>query len=172
MSENPLVSDKRVGKYEAIAFNLFKLEHFKPAILAALNEAEANFELVRNNPERPTFENTILALDNGSEHLSVVYGVYNNLYSVHSDNEFKALGQELSPLMSEFNSKINTDDKLLASIKAIYNARKEYSEDAETVTLIEETYDNFVRGGAMLVGEDKEKMKEINKELSILNLKF
>lgn len=174
-------------RLKAIPFDEIKLEHYMPAIEEGLRIARAEIEEIKNNPEAPTFENTIMAMDNGGEMLEYAATVYFNLLGAHSDAEFKALAQKISPMLAEFGSSISTDPKIFARVKAIYEAEvegkpapelpkdfsdKEALKKAERYRLIERKYQGFIRGGAMLGDEDKKRFTEIAMELSSLSPKF
>ena len=174
-------------RLKAIPFDEIKLEHYMPAIEEGLRIARAEIEEIKNNPEAPTFENTIMAMDNGGDMLEYAATVYFNLLGAHSDAEFKALAQKISPMLAEFGSSISTDPKIFARVKAIYEAEvegkpapelpkdfsdKEALKKAERYRLIERKYQGFIRGGAMLGDEDKKRFTEIAMELSSLSPKF
>ncbi len=187
MQNNPLMRKENTHRLKAIPFDEIKLEHYMPAIEEGLRIARAEIEEIKNNPEAPTFENTIMAMDNGGEMLEYAATVYFNLLGAHSDAEFKALAQKISPMLAEFGSSISTDPKIFARVKAIYEAEvegkpapelpkdfsdKEALKKAERYRLIERKYQGFIRGGAMLGDEDKKRFTEIAMELSSLSPKF
>jgi len=186
-SENPLLWQENKHRLKAIPFPEIKTEHFLPAVQEALKLARQEIEELKNNPDEPDFENTILALDLNGEKLDYVASIYFNLLSAHSDAEFKALAQQISPLLAEFGSSILTDPKIFERVKKVYEKEvegkpkpelpKEFSDrdqlkSAERHRLIEKTYKNFIRGGALLSDEDKAKLMEIVKEASKLSPKF
>jgi Zn-dependent oligopeptidase len=187
MQNNPLMRKENTHRLKAIPFDEIKLEHYMPAIEEGLRIARAEIEEIKNNPEAPTFENTIMAMDNGGDMLEYAATVYFNLLGAHSDAEFKALAQKISPMLAEFGSSISTDPKIFARVKAIYEAEvegkpapelpkdfsdKEALKKAERYRLIERKYQGFIRGGAMLGDEDKKRFTEIAMELSSLSPKF
>ncbi|MCB5266116.1 MAG: M3 family metallopeptidase [Candidatus Cloacimonetes bacterium] len=187
MQVNPLLRKENTHRLKAIPFDEIKLEHFMPAIEEGLKIARREIEKLKNNPEAPTFENTILPLDNGGVELDYATTVYFNLLSAHSDNEFKALAQKISPMLAEFGSSIATDPKIFERVKAVYDAEvlnkpkptvpkdfsdKEALKKAERYRLIERKYKSFIRGGAMLKAEDKKRFTEIAMESSQLAPRF
>jgi peptidyl-dipeptidase Dcp len=187
MQDNPLLCKENTHRLKAIPFDEIKLEHFMPAFEEGLKIARAEIEELKNNPEPATFENTILPLDNGGVELEYAATVYFNLLGAHSDAEFKALAQKLSPMLAEFSSSIATDPKIFARVKSVYDAEvadkpkpslpKDMSDTqalkkAERYRLIERKYESFIRGGAMLKDEDKKRFTEIAMELSQLSPKF
>ena len=187
MQDNPLLRKENTHRLKAIPFDEIKLEHFMPAFEEGLKIAKAEIEALKNNPEAPTFENTILAMDNGSVELDYASTVYFNLLGAHSDAEFKALAQKISPMLAEFSSSIATDPKIFERVKAVYDKEvagkpkptmpkdlsdKDSLRKAERYRLIERSYKSFIRGGALLKDADKKRFTEIAMELSQLSPKF
>lgn len=186
-SENPLLRQENKHRLKAIPFPEIKTEHFLPAVQEALKLARQEIEEMKNNPDEPDFENTILELDLNGEKLDYVASIYFNLLSAHSDAEFKALAQQISPLLAEFGSSILTDPKIFDRVKKVYEKEvegkpkpeipkdflyREYLKKAESFRLTEKTYKSFIRGGALLPDEDKTRLMEIVKEASKLSPKF
>jgi len=184
---NPLLNSKNDHRLKAIPFPEFKTEHFLPAIEEGLKLAKAEIAALKNNPEPPTFENTIQELDLNGELLDYVSTVYFNLLSAESDDAHKALAQQISPLLAEFGSSISTDPEIFKRVKAVYEAEvdgkpkpnipanlndKEALKRAERYRLTERTYKSFIRGGAMLNDADKKRLTEINMQASQLSPKF
>ncbi len=184
---NPLLNKHNSHRLKAIPFPLFKTEHFLPAIQVSLDLAKAEIEAVKTNPEAPTFENTILALELAGEQLHYISGIYFNLLSAESDDEMKALAQEISPLLSQFNTSISTDPVIFERVKAVYEAEvegkdkpvlpkdfkdREALKGAERFRLIERNYKSFIRGGALLSDDDKKRYTEISMQLSKLSPQF
>ncbi len=172
IQKNPLLFAERVGKYEAIPFNLFKKEHYIPAVDFGLEEAKNNLEAIKANTEEPTFENTIFALSNCSPALDKATTVFFNLLGAESDNEFKALAQEISPKIAAFSSSISTDPVLFEKVKAVYDKRDSLNLSEEEMRIVKNSYKGFTRNGALLSDEDKEKLKAIDQELSRLSPTF
>lgn len=187
METNPLLKKANDHRLKAIPFDEIKLEHFMPAIEAGLAEARAGIEALKNNPEAPTFENTIQALEDNGQTLEYAATVYFNLLGAESDTPFKALAQKISPMLAEFSSSIATDPLIFARVKAVYEAEvqgqpkpvlprdfadREALKAAERYRLIERSYKSFVRGGALLSDADKKRYTEIAMELSQLAPKF
>lgn len=185
--QNPLLRTENQHRLKAIPFPEIKTEHFLPAMEEALKLARAEIETMKNNPEPPTFENTVLELELNGELLDYVATVYFNLLSAESNNEFKALAQQISPMLAEFGSSISTDPKIFERIKAVYDKEvagkpapaipadlknKEALIAAERYRLIERSYKGFIRGGALLSDEDKKRFTELAMESSKLSPKF
>ncbi|MBP7204978.1 MAG: M3 family metallopeptidase [Candidatus Cloacimonetes bacterium] len=186
-STNPLLRPKNTHRLRAIPFDEIKTEHFLPAIEAALKTARSEIEALKNNPAAADFENTILALEFSGEQLDHVAGIYFNLLSAESDAEFKALAQQISPLLAEFNSSISTDAVIFARVKKVWEQEvegrlkpeiprdlgdRDQLKQAERFRLIDRVYQGFIRGGALLSGPDKQKLTEIAMESSQLSPKF
>lgn len=185
--DNPLLNMKSEHRLNAIPFPLFKTEHFLPAIEEAIKDAKAEIEALKNNPEAPTFENTILELELNGELLGYTANIYFNLLGAESGPEHKALAQQISPMLAEFGSAIATDPQIFARVKAVYDAEvagkpkpvipadmndKEAIKAAERYRLIERSYTGFIRGGAMLNEADKKRLTEISMEASAISPKF
>jgi len=172
IKNNPLLNGKRFGKYEAVPFDLFKLEHFEPAFDYALEMAKNDIKLIKENKEKPTFENTIVALETAGELLNYVTSIYYNLYGVESDNKFKDLSQKFSPQLSEYSSMISMDSVLFEKVKSVFNDKQNLNLNKEDMRLLENSYKGFVRNGALLDDEKKEELKKISKEISTLSPQF
>ncbi|MCD8480775.1 MAG: hypothetical protein LRZ88_11545 [Candidatus Cloacimonetes bacterium] len=129
---NPLLRKENPHRLKAIPWNEIKLEHYMPAFEEALRIARKEMEELKNNPEAPTFENTIMAMEDGGVELEYAATVYFNLLGAHSDAEFKALAQKISPMMAEFNSQIATDPKIFERVKAVYDAESGRQSQART----------------------------------------
>jgi len=159
-------------KWGAIPFKDIKMEHFMPAIHQGLAKARENIQRLKENPALPSFENTILALSNADEDLDMPLHVYYYLMEAESDNTFKELADEISPLMAKYASEVNTDEAIFKRIKAVYDQRDNLSLNKEQHRLLEETYKEFVRNGALLSKEDKEKLNDLDQQLSTLAPQF
>ena len=120
LENNPLILKSNL-KYGAIPFNEIKLEHFMPALEYSINQAEENLEQIINNREDATFENTILKMENGTELMENIAHVYFNLMGAESDNKFKELAQQISPLLSKFSNKVLLNSKLFKRIQFLYD---------------------------------------------------
>jgi Zn-dependent oligopeptidase len=156
--------------FDTIPFDKLKIEHFMPAIEKGLKIARENIKTIKDNPASPDFDNTILALQISGELLDEVTTVYFNLYSIESNDEFKALAQKISPMLAEFQSQVLTDSELFKKIEKVYKDQKDLN--AEQKRLVEHYYKQFVRNGANLSPEKKKKLEAIDKELSTLSPKF
>lgn len=153
-------------------FHHIKIEHYEPAIMEGMKEQNEEIDAIVNNPEAPTFENTIVALERSGALLERVTTVFGNLMSAETSDEMQELAEKMMPLLSEHSNNISLNEKLFARIKAVYEQKDRLGMNGEESQLLQKTYDGFVRSGANLEGEDKEKFRQLNTELSILTLRF
>lgn len=158
--------------YEAPPFNLIKNEHYKPAIMEAMRINEGEIDAIANSKEKPTFENTIVALENSGSLLNRVTTTLNNLTSANTNDTLQALAQEIAPELSKHSDNIYLNEKLFARVKKIWDTQLDYKLNAEQAKLLEKKYKAFVRSGANLDEKQKERLRKINEELSVLSLKF
>lgn len=153
-------------------FDQIKAEHYMPAYLKGFEEQMKEIEAIINNPEEPTFENTILPLEYSGALLNKVRPVFSRLNSAITNEELQAISRDLSPLQSKHSDDISLNKKLFERIKTVYENRENSNLNAEEKRVIELRYRNFVRNGAALSDDDKDKLRKINEELSMLSLKF
>ena len=153
-------------------FEQIKLEHYKPAFLQGMEEQTKEIEAIANNPEEPTFENTVVALDQSGKLLRKVSAVFFGQNSVNTNDEMQALNKELSPLLSKHDDDINLNPALFARVKAVYDNQANLNLDKEQTKLLDEIYKDFVRGGANLDADKQAKLRELNSEISMLQLTF
>ena len=168
---NPLL-EKFNTKYTSSPFEEIKEEHYLPAFQELVKTSEKEIDDITNNPEAPTFENTIEAMAFSGEQLDRVSNIFFNLNSAETNDEIQKIAQEVSPLLTEFSSKISQNEKLFERIKSVYDQKDSLSLNEEQQTLLNETYKGFVRSGALLNEEDKKKLEKINMDLSIKSLQF
>ena len=168
---NPFFSEYTTP-YGVPPFDEIKVEHYKPALERAMEENKKEIEAIVNNPESPTFENTIVALDQSGELLSKVMYAFSGQASVNTTEEIQALEQEIYPLLSKHSDDINLNPDLFARVKAVYENQEGMNLDKEQKKLLELTYKSFVRSGANLSEEDQAKLRELNERISVLQLTF
>jgi peptidyl-dipeptidase Dcp len=154
------------------AFDKIKNEHFKPAILEGIKKHEAEINLIANNPEAPTFENTILAMENAGELLSEVNRVFGNYNSANTNDELQAIAKETAPALSAHSDNISLNEKLFERVKTLWNKRESMNLNLEQAKLLENRHKSFVRSGANLSAADKDKLRKINADLSLTSLKY
>ena len=171
VSENPFFTDWATP-FGTPPFDLIKVEHFKPAILEGIKRHQEEIKAIAENPEPPTFANTLEALDRSGLFLDRAEKVMENLLSAHTSDELQAVAQELAPVLSAHYDGIFLDSKLFARLKAVYEQRDQLSLNQEQKQLLERFYKDFVRAGAGLDEGKKARLKEINQELAVLELKF
>ncbi|HGY55941.1 MAG TPA: M3 family peptidase [Caldithrix abyssi] len=158
--------------FETPAFDKIKEEHYLPAFRAGIDRQKKAIEAIVNNPEEPTFANTVEALENSDTLLTRVSNVFFNMTSANTNDRLQAISKEITPLLTAHNDEILMNDKLYKRIKAVYNKKESLNLSHIQQRLLEKYYKDFVRGGADLKAKDKEKLKAINKELSLLTLQF
>jgi len=168
---NPLL-EKFNTKYTSSPFEEIKEENYLPAFQELVKNSEKEIDEITNNSEAPTFENTIEAMAFSGEQLDRVSSIFFNLNSAETNDEIQKIAQEVSPLLTEFSSKISQNEKLFERIKNVYDQKDTLSLNEEQKMLLNETYKGFVRSGALLNEEDKKKLEKINMDLSIKSLQF
>ena len=137
-----------------------------------MEEQTAEVEAIVNNPDKATFENTIVALDRSGELLMKVAYAFSGQASVNTNDEIQALEQELSPLLSKHSDDISLNPKLFARVKSVYENQAKLNLDKEQKKLLEETYKGFVRGGANLDADEQAELRKLNEQISMLELTF
>ncbi|MDH6313132.1 peptidyl-dipeptidase Dcp [Parabacteroides sp. PFB2-10] len=168
---NPFLSEYTTP-YGVPPFEEIKLEHYKPAFLQGMEEEMAEVEAICNNKEEPTFENTIVALDQSGKLSNKVSAVFSGQNSANTNDEMQALSREMSPLFSKHSDDIRLNPVLFARVKAVYDKKEQLNLNKEQAKLLEETYKGFVRGGANLPADKQAKLRELNSEISMLQLTF
>lgn len=158
--------------YQVPPFDKIRNEHFKPAFLEGMRIQKGEIEAIANSSAQPTFENTITAKENSGELLRNVSTVFYNLSSAHTNKEIQALSQELAPVLSKHSDDIYLNDKLFKRVKALWDRKAGLNLSKEQERLLELEYKAFVRSGANLSEADKEKLRALNGELSLLSVKY
>ena len=158
--------------HQTAPFHLIKMEHYEPAILQGMEEQNKEIEAIISNPEEPTFANTIVALEKSGNLLNRVSTVFGNLMSAETCDEMEALAEKLMPMLTEHSNNITLNEALFARIDHVYTSPEKTTLSVEENALLENTYRSFVRCGAKLSGEDKEKFRSISTTLSLNTLKF
>lgn len=170
-NQNPLLTDEQTP-YGVPAFDKIELCHYEPAFEEAIHQYEAEIEAIVNNPEQPTFDNTIVALDRSGGLLSRVEGAFFNVLEADGNDEMDAIAERVTPLVTALSDNILLNEQLFARTKSVYDEKDQLSLTPEQMRLLTETYKNFANNGANLSADKKERLKEINQELSLLSLKF
>ena len=170
-NENPLLVEQDTP-FGVPAFDKVKIEHYLPAFEKAIAENKAEIEAIVNNPEAPTFANTIEALDRSGELLDKVVGVFFNVLEADGNDEMNKIAEEVTPLLSELSDGIILNDALFQRVKAVYEQRETLGLNDEQMRLLTETFKSFANNGANLPEDKKTRLKEINQELGLLSLQF
>lgn len=171
MNQNPLLQAFSTP-HETAPFALIKNEHYLPALKEGIAQGRKEIDALVNNPAKPTFENTIVALERSGELLGRAVSIMFNLNSSETSPELQGIVREASPLLTEYGNDITLNEKLFARIKAVYETRKSLKLDPESAMLLEKAYKRFARNGANLDEKGKERLRAIDKELSQLSLQF
>ena len=168
---NPFFTDYKLP-YDAVPFNKFKTDDFIPAVEKSIKLTMNRINEIVNNNDTPNFKNTILAFETSEEELDYVMSIYWHLFGSESSQELKSLAEKISPMGSKLKNDILLNSKLFNKIKIVYQNKDNENLDEEDIRLIDVTYKSFVRNGADLNEEDKEKIREIDQRLSILSPQF
>ncbi len=172
MSDNVLLQEW-TGPYGGVpAFDKMRVEDVEEAVMTGMELALADIDAIAENTEPPTFENTIEEMERSGEELDRVFAYYGIMRSNVSSPEFREIQGELAPKLSEFQSKINQNEKLFSRIKAVYEASQENPLEEDQQRVVDLTYIGFAMNGAELDPEKKARYAEINKELSSLYTEF
>ncbi len=168
---NPLLRESK-APFGAPEFDKIKTEHYLPAFESAIAEAKEEVDAIINNEEEPTFENTIEAMEFSGKKLSRISGVFYGLMHAHTNDQMQEVAETISPKLTEFSMYVSLNEELFQRVKAVYEVRESLNLEPDQLKLLEETYKDFVRGGANLSPEDKEVYSKLSEELSLLSLKF
>ncbi|HJD93838.1 MAG TPA: M3 family metallopeptidase [Bacteroides togonis] len=158
--------------HDTVPFDRIAVEHYAPAIRRGIECQNEEIDAIVNNPEPADFHNTILALEKSGQLLHRVEVVFDNLLSAETNDAMQELAKELMPLLSEHANNITLNERLFERVKTAYEQRNDEPLTAEQRKLTEDTYEGFVRSGANLQGADKEKYRELSRQLSLLTLQF
>ncbi|OHU85094.1 MULTISPECIES: M3 family metallopeptidase [Pseudoalteromonas] len=161
------------GPYQGVPqFDKMNIADLKPALEFGMSEQLAEIDLIANNPEQPTFENTIVALERAGQTLTRVYTYYGIWSANKSSPELRAIRSEMAPKLSAFSSKITQNSKLFERVEQVYKSQEFKSLTPEQQRITWMTYNNFARNGATLKGEAKDRYAQINEQLASLYTKF
>jgi len=164
---NPLLQDFNTPPFEQI-----KESDYKTAIEKAIELAKQDISKITNNTNAPTFENTIVALDNSGSKLARITSIFFNLNSAETNPEIQKIAQEISPMLSQFKNDITLNTALFKRVKTVYDDKDNLNLTTEQTTLLDKQYKNFARNGANLNETEKEKLRDIDTQLAQLSLKF
>ena len=167
---NPLLKESS-APFEAFDFSELKVEHFIPALEAAIKEAKENLEKLKLETDI-TFDNIILKEETSADRLDLVCEIFYALHSAHCTDELSAIAPEFNEKLTSYASDVSLDSELFAKIKETYDKRDRLNLSTEQKTVLENSYQGYVRNGALLNEKDKEKLRTIDQNLSQLSLKF
>ena len=170
-SSNPLLNEFDTP-YGIAPFSEITIDNYREGMLRGMEEQKAEIAAITANSDAPTFENTIVALDQSGKLLTKVRGTFSPLSSSNSTEEMRALQKEMSPLFSAHGDDIYLNDKLFARVKAVYDNKGNLKLTAEEKKILDNIYDRFVNSGAELSDAQKSRLRELNKEISMLQLEF
>ena len=170
-TNNPLLKPFQTI-HQTAPFSEIKNEHFLPAFKVAIEEARAEVQAIIDNPDTPTFENTIVPMSQSGDRLSTIRKIFFNLNSAETNDEIQKIAQEVAPMLSEFGNDISLNPDLFARVKAVYEQKEGLVLTPEQETLLENSYLGFVRSGANLNEDQKTRYREITSELSKISLQF
>lgn len=158
--------------YESIPFENIKQEDFKPAIEQAIEDAKNEINEIVQNTDPPNFVNTIVALENVGKKLTIISSTFFNLNSAETNDYLQSLAEEISPMLTEYANDIILNEQLFEKIKIVYDTTLKSKLSQEEVRLLDKTYKDFSKNGALLSPEDKNNLRQISNELAILSVKF
>ena len=171
MTENPLLAPSS-NPYGAPAFDKIKDSDYKPAFEAAIASAKKEIEAIVNNPEAPTFENTIEALEYCGKDLGKVEYIFFNLNEACTNPTMQAVAEEVSPMLTEYSMSVILNAELFGRIKSVWEQKDKLNLNTEQSKLLKETYESFARNGANLPDDKKAEFSKVSEELSLATLKF
>lgn len=171
MTQNPFLHTYHTP-HQTTPFNLIQLSDYEPAIREGMRIEDEEIKAITDNPEPPTFNNTVLALERAGQLLDRVTTVLFNLMSAETCDEMEAIAEKMMPELSEHSNNISLNEKLFERIKCVYTQRESLNLTPEERRLLEKTYDGFIRNGANLSDADKETFRKLSMELSTLTLRF
>ena len=171
IAQNPFLQPYQTPHGTA-PFDRIRLEHYEPAVMEGMKQQNAEIDAIVQNPEAPTFENTIEAYEASGELLERVSSVFGNLMSAETSDEMQALARKLMPLMTEHGNNISLNEALFARIKAVYDQREQLHLNSEQQQLLKDIYEGFALNGANLQGADRDTYRELSNRLSLLTLQF
>lgn len=169
--QNPLLIPSKLP-FGAFPFDTLQKSHFLPAFEETIRSAKSTLDAMKSSSSAPTFDNTVLVLETAPENVNRVATVFFNLLGAESDDELQLMAKDVSPKLASFSSDISLDPEIFARVKSVWETRHTSGLDAEQIRLVEKTYKDFVRNGALLSPEKKAKVREIDQELARLGVDF
>ena len=169
--KNPLLTES-TAPFGAPQFDKIEDAHYLPAFEAAIAEAKAEIDAIIANPDEPTFENTIEAMEYSGETLDRVAGIFYNLMEANTNDSMQETAEQISPMLTEYSMYVSLNNDLFQRVKAVYEKKDELGLEQDQMKILEENYKSFVRGGANLSDEDKALYSKWSEELSLVTLQF
>ena len=169
--QNPLMEEFRTP-HGVVPFHLLETSHYETAVKEGIRQHALEIDSICRNPQPPSFENTIVALERSGRLLDRSLAVFENLLSAETNEQMEALANTLMPLVADHESAVALNEKLFQRVKEVYGNRDRLQLSAEEKMLLEETYGHFVRRGANLEGGPKKRFRELAAEASKLALSF
>lgn len=170
-TNNPLLKPSTLP-FQTIDFDRLKDKDFEPALNLGMEEKLKEVEQIANNPDAPTFENTLVALERSGELLRRAENAFGLITSANTDDYLQELQEKLAPKMAATSDAVILNERLFNRIKSIYTKRDELALDGESKRLVEHYYQQFVLNGALLSPSDKSTLKKMNEEEASLSVKF
>ena len=171
-TDNPLLVDSTL-KHGAPMFDKIEVEHYMPAFVEAIKIARAEVDVIVNSGDEPTFENTILALEYAGDKLSNISSIFFNLNTCNTSDKMQQVALDVTPLLTDYSNDISLNENLFKRVEVVYNNAIGSGAFSDIdMRLIKQSYKGFIRAGAALKGDAKERYREVTKQLSNLSLKF
>ncbi len=171
MQNNPLITESPLP-YGAPQFDKIRNEHYLPAFEEAIRQGKQEIDAIVSNPDAPTFQNTIEALEYSGSLVNKVGSIFYNILEADASEELQEIAEKVSPMTTEYSMYISLNEGLFKRIKAVYDQRESLNLDPDQKKLLEDTYKSFERNGANLSPDDKKLYSEYEEKLSLLTLQF
>ena len=171
MHQNPFLTESPLP-YGAPQFDKIQTSDYLPAFEEAFRQGKQEIDAIVANPDAPTFQNTIEALEYSGSLVNKVGAIFYNLLEADATDELQDIAEKVAPMSTEYSMYISLNEKLFERIKTVYNQRESLNLEPDQLKLLEDTYKSFERSGANLSPEDKKKYSEISEKLSLLTLQF
>jgi len=168
---NPLLSNFETP-FQSIPFEEIKQEDFQPAILESIEQAKKEIDTICNNTETPSFQNTIVALEQAGKKLHIAAEAFFNLNAAETNDYLQELAQQLSPKLAEYGNDITLNERLFERVKQVHDHTSPEDLSAEEYRLLDKTFKSFSRNGALLEEDKKSALRAIDQELAELQVKF
>lgn len=167
-----ILNSKFNTKYNTVPFSKIKTDDYKPAFEKEIENTKAEIDAIINNPEPATFANTIEALAYSGLQLDILSNIFFNLNSAETNDDMQKIAQEIAPMLSALGNDISLNEELFKRVKSVYDQLEKLDLSTEQKTLLIKNYKSFVRNGALLSEDKKNRLREIDAELSLTALKF